>query len=131
MFSREHAEQVWNQRHVQDGHDTQVQDAAQLPGLAPKFLKTFLELAQNRPGMFLEDQAGRRKQYAFAASLKESNTESGFEVADLLRDRRLRNAKTISGAAEVARFSHGKKISQVAHLNGIVHKAQGGCGNPV
>ena len=57
------------------------------PGSAHEFLKTFLELAQNRPGMFLEDQAGRRvSRHAFAAALKESDTQTVFEVADLLRD---------------------------------------------
>jgi hypothetical protein len=126
MFSREHAEQVWNQRNVQDGHDTQVQYAAQLSGLTPKVLKTFLELAQNRPGMFLEDQAGRRKQHAFAPALKESNTQPVFEVADLLRDRRLRDTKAIGGAAEIACLGYGQKISQVAHFDGIVHKAKTG-----
>jgi hypothetical protein len=34
--------------------------------------------------MFLEDQASRRNQHAFATSLKESNTQPGFKVADLL-----------------------------------------------
>jgi hypothetical protein len=126
MFSREHPEQVWNQGNVQDGHDTQVQYATQLSGLAPEVLKTFFELAQNRPGMFLEDQASRRKQHAFAAALKESNTQPIFEVTDLLRDRRLRDAQAIGGAAEVACLGYGQKISQVAHLNGIVHKAQRG-----
>ena len=100
--------------------------AAQLSGLAREFLKTFLELAQNGPGMFLEDQAGRRKQHAFAASLKESKTESGFQVADLLRDARLGNTKTIGGAAKVARLGHGQEIPQMTDLNRIVHKAQGG-----
>jgi hypothetical protein len=126
VFGREYAEQVWNQRNVQDGHDTQVQYATQLSGLAPEVLKTFFELAQNRPGMFLEDQASRRKQHAFAASLKESNTQPVFEVADLLRDRRLRDTKAIGGAAEIACLGHGQKISQMAHLNGIVHRAKTG-----
>jgi hypothetical protein len=126
MFSRKPTEQVWNQRNVQDGDNTQVQYAAQLSGLAREVLKTFLELAQYRPGMFLEDQAGGRKQDAFAAALKESNTQPGFEVADLLRDRRLRDAKAIGGSAEVARLGHSQKISQMTHLNGIVHKVQGG-----
>src|SRR5690242_19421960 len=126
MFSRKPAEQVWNQRNVQDGDNTQVQYAAQLSGLARQFLKTFLELAQNRPGMFLEDQAGRRKQHAFPASLKESKTEPGLQVAHLLRDARLGNAKTIGGAAEVARLGNGQEIPQMTDINRIVHKAQGG-----
>jgi hypothetical protein len=81
-------------------------------------------LAQNRPGMFLEDQAGGRKQHAFAASLKESNPQPGFEVADLLRDTRLRDAKAIGGAAEIACLGYGQKIPQMTDLNGIVHTAK-------
>ena len=37
----------------------EVQQAAQLSGLAPDFLKTFLQLSQYRSGMFLENQTGR------------------------------------------------------------------------
>jgi len=76
--------------------------------------------------MFLEDQAGGRKQHAFAASLKESNPQPGFEVADLLRYGRLGNTKAIGGTAEVARLGYGQKIPQMTDLNGIVHKAQRG-----
>jgi hypothetical protein len=59
MRGREHAKQIRNQRNVQDRYDAEVKRAAQLSGLAPEFLKTFLELAQYRSGMFLENQAGR------------------------------------------------------------------------
>jgi hypothetical protein len=83
-------------------------------------------LSQYRPGMFLENQAGRRKQHAFAAALKESNTKPSFEVADLLRYGRLRNAKAIRRAAKISRLCDGQEIPQVTHLNRIMHRAQTG-----
>jgi hypothetical protein len=76
--------------------------------------------------MFLENQTGRRKQHTFAAPLKEPDTKTGFEVADLLGDRRLRQAKAIRGAAEISRLRYGQEISQVTHLNQIVHRAETG-----
>ena len=76
--------------------------------------------------MFLENQAGRRKQDTFAAALKESNTKPDFKVADLLRYRGLRNAKAIRRAAKISRLCDGQEIPQVTHLNRLMHKAQTG-----
>jgi hypothetical protein len=126
MLGRKHSQQIRNQRHVQDGHNAQVKRTAQLTGLAPEFLETFLQLAQYRSGVFLENQAGRRKENTLATSLKESDTEAGFEVADLLRDAGLGNAKAISGAAEVSGLGYGQEIPQVTHFNRIVHRATSG-----
>jgi hypothetical protein len=126
MRGREHSEQVRNQRNVQNGDNAEMKHAAHLPGLAPEFLQTCLELAQNCPGMFLENQAGRRNQHTFATTLKESNTKSGFEVEDLLRYGRLRNAKAIRRPAKISRFRDGQEISQVTDLNWIMHRAERG-----
>ena len=48
------------------------------------------------------------------------------EITNLLRYRRLRNAKAIGGAAEVSRLGYGQEIPQVTHLNRIVHRAHAG-----
>src|SRR4029077_7289308 len=120
---REQAEQIRNQCNIQNGHNAEVQHAAQLSGLASEVLVAFLQLAQYRPGMLLEDQAGRRKQNTFATPLKESNTKPGFEIPDLLGYTGLRNAETIRAAAEVTRLCYGQEVPQMAHLNRIVHSA--------
>ena len=44
-FDREQAEQTRHQWNIQNGHNAEVQHAAQLSGLASEFLEAFLQLA--------------------------------------------------------------------------------------
>lgn len=75
---------------------------------------------QNGTGVLFKDPANVGQQNAFATALEEIHPKRGFEVAHLLGDVRLRNPKSIGGAAKAAGLRNRKEVTEVANLKRIV-----------
>ena len=122
MFGGEQAQQIGHQRHVEDGDNSNMQRAAQLPWFAAYFLEKILELTKNRAGVLLKNQAGRGEENAFSPPLKERHTKAGLQVAHLLGNARLGNSETVRRAAEAAGFGHRQEVAQMPDLERVVHR---------
>jgi hypothetical protein len=68
-----------------------------------------------------ENQAGGRGFHSISAALEDLDTESLFEVLDLLAQRRLGNVQLLSGACEIASLSDHRDVLQQAELQQVRH----------
>ena len=71
---------------------------------------------KNGPSVLLKNQASGSKQNAFSATLKEGYSETRLQVAHLLRDAGLGNAKPIRGPAKTASLGHGQEVAEVTNF---------------
>ena len=98
-----------------------MQCAAQLSRLARDFLEKILKLPKDGARVFLENQARGSEKDSLSAALEERHPQSRFQVAHLLGNAGLRNAKAVRGAAEAAGLGHCEKVAQMANLQWILH----------
>jgi hypothetical protein len=110
MSGRKHSEERWHEGDIEDRHNAYVEGAAHLAWLNAYFLKKILDLVEERTRMLLKDVTGRGEQNALAAALEKIDPQGHLEVAQLLRNIRLGDAKPIGRTAETASFSNGQKI---------------------
>ena len=119
MSGRKHPKQRRNQGHIEDRHNPDMESTPHLPGFDAQFLEEIFDLVQNGTSVLAEDVAGGSEQDTPAAALEKVNAQSRLEVAHLLGDVGLGEAKSIGRAAEAARFCHGEKVTQVSDFKGI------------
>ena len=74
-------------------------------------MKKIFDLAEEGTRVLLKNVTGRGEQNALAATLEKVDPQGHLEVAHLLRNIGLGDAKPIGRAAEAAGFSHGEKIA--------------------
>jgi hypothetical protein len=121
MISDKRAEQLGDERHIQNRDNAQTQCAAQFSGFTVQFLEKILQLMKDRPGVLLKNQTTWSKQNPLSTSLKQRHAKTRFQIPHLLRNTRLGNSEPVSRAAKASRLGNGKKIAKVADLQGLRH----------
>lgn len=70
-------------------------------------------MSEDHFGSWAENFSGRSKQYPASFSFEQPLAEIGFELDDLLTQRRLRDVAIFGCAAEIARLGDSKEVTQL------------------
>jgi hypothetical protein len=73
-------------------------------------------LRQQSPRLRLQHAAGLAQLHVSLAAPEQRRAQRSLQLADLLRQRRLRHAQTFGSAAEVQLFSDGEKVTELAQF---------------
>ncbi|MNN20434.1 hypothetical protein D3C81_1337130 [compost metagenome] len=76
-----------------------------------------LQAIEQGHGMVVQGMRGQRRQQALVAPLEQADIEAVLELADLLRERRLRQCQALGGTTHMAFFVHRDEITQLPEIH--------------
>ena len=101
--------------------EADVQRADLAAAYALRLFDVALDVAQGAPGAFEKCGTGSRQGDGTRGAVEERVAEHLFQLANLLRERRLGKMQAQSRAAEVQFFSNRDKVTKVTKLNVRIH----------